>query len=78
MQGVFYRKSTVEKANALQLFGWVKNSRDGSVEMEAEGDRQAIDDLIKWCKTGPKNAVVTHVEVDEVKIHGYSDFRIIR
>lgn len=78
VQGVFYRKSTVEKAKRLSLCGWVKNNADGSVEILAEGDKQAIDMIINWCKTGPKNALVSNVEIHKVSIHGYSDFRIVR
>ena len=77
VQGVFYRKYTVEKAQSLSLCGWVKNREDGSVEIFAEGDKQIIDMLISWCKTGPKNAVVMDIDVSEVPLQGYSDFRII-
>lgn len=78
VQGVFYRKSAVEKAVSLSLYGWVKNNPDGSVEIEAEGCKTAIGQLINWCKTGPKNAIVDRVEEYEVPLANYSDFRIIR
>lgn len=78
VQGVFYRKSAAEKAVSLGLYGWVKNNPDGSVEIEATGDKTSIEQLISWCKTGPKNAKVDKVEEYELPLTNFSDFRIIR
>ncbi len=61
VQGVFFRASTLEQAQSLNLAGWVKNLPDGSVEILAEGTRYALDDLVRWCRQGPPEA-----EVDDV------------
>jgi len=61
VQGVFYRASTLEQAQGLNLTGWVKNLADGSVEVVAEGSRHALEDLLEWCKRGPPAAEVEHV-----------------
>ena len=41
VQGVFYRGWTVDAAPALGLDGWVRNRRDGSVEILAAGPEEA-------------------------------------
>jgi len=58
VQGVFFRASALEKAQSLNLKGWVRNLADGSVEILAEGSRYALEDLCEWCKVGPPDAVV--------------------
>lgn len=63
VQGVFFRASAEEKARELGLTGWVRNRSDGTVEIVAEGDREALEKLISWCHIGPKHARVTRVEV---------------
>jgi acylphosphatase len=64
VQGVYYRASTVQKAQKLGLTGWVINCPDGSVEAVAEGARQKLDELIAWCRQGPTGARVASVDVD--------------
>jgi len=64
VQGVFFRASTREEAKRLGVSGWVKNRRDGNVEALVEGDREAVERLIDWCRNGgPPSARVTGVEV---------------
>ncbi|HEY9552768.1 acylphosphatase [Allosphingosinicella sp.] len=65
VQGVFYRGWTVERARALGLSGWVRNRRDGSVEILARGPGEAIEALIEQCHEGPPAALVTDIEVQE-------------
>jgi acylphosphatase len=66
VQGVFYRASTCDRAAELGLVGWVRNCADGSVELEAEGPRERVDELIAWCRRGPTGARVTGVEIEEL------------
>ena len=63
VQGVFYRESTRQQAEALKLRGAVRNLRDGRVEVQVAGDEQSVASLIKWLKTGPKLAKVSNIEV---------------
>jgi acylphosphatase len=65
VQGVGFRAATAEEARRAQVAGWVRNLRDGSVEVEAEGSVQAVDGLIKWLRRGPSLARVTAVEIDD-------------
>lgn len=63
VQGVFFRASTLERAQSLRLFGWVENLPDGAVEIVVEGPRYAVDSMIEWAKQGPYLAEVTDVNV---------------
>jgi acylphosphatase len=62
VQGVGYRWWTVDQASALGLAGWVRNRRDGSVEILAIGAAQALESLVAACARGPAAASVTAVE----------------
>lgn len=64
VQGVYYRASTVQQAQALALTGWVMNCPDGSVEVWTEGSEEQIEQLIAWCRQGPQGARVTDVVVE--------------
>lgn len=64
VQGVYYRASAAEQAAALGLAGWVRNLRDGRVELVAEGPPAAVDALLRWCAQGPAHARVEAVEVE--------------
>ena len=46
VQGVGFRYYAVNKANQLGLTGWVRNLPDGTVEMEVQGEKPLIDQLI--------------------------------
>ncbi len=78
VQGVFYRKTTHKKAIELGLTGWVKNLRDGSVEIEVEGPESQMVEFVTWCATGPKNAEVSQLIQQEIEGKGFKDFSIMR
>lgn len=63
VQGVFFRQSAVDEARRLGLRGWVRNCPDGRVELEAEGEREKVEALVRWCGRGPPAARVEGVEV---------------
>ena len=52
VQGVFFRAYAKDEAERLNLTGWVKNRWDGKVEMVIEGEKEKIDEMIKWCYKG--------------------------
>ena len=62
VQGVFFRSSTQNQAKQLGLSGWVRNLPDGRVEVLAQGDSIAIDQLRSWLEVGPRHASVSDVE----------------
>lgn len=65
VQGVWFRGWAVDQARALGLAGWVRNRRDGSVEILAEGKAAAVTALIERCRHGPPAARVDRVDVEE-------------
>ena len=63
VQGVGYRMFVERNAGALALDGWVRNRRDGGVEVVVSGPATAIDEFTARCRAGPPAARVDRVEV---------------
>ena len=63
VQGVGFRESMREVAQALQVHGWVRNRVDGSVEAMLQGAREDVERLLEWSHNGPPGASVRFVEV---------------
>jgi acylphosphatase len=78
VQGVFFRKRTMEMALQVGVTGYVLNLPDGRVKIEAHGDSQSVEQLISWCRTGPPSAKVTDVQVIEIPEDEYATFTIRR
>jgi len=77
VQGIFFRANTQQKAEQLGIKGWVRNTSDGKVEAVFVGDKQKVDEIIKWCHQGPSMAEVENVEIEEKEsTDEYSDFTI--
>jgi acylphosphatase len=74
VQGVFYRGWSVAAARALGLRGWVRNRRDGSVEMLVQGDAEQVGAMIARCREGPPAARVERVEIAEDDAEAPLDF----
>lgn len=66
VQGVAFRQSTRRHARQLLLDGWVRNDREGRVEIFAQGDEDSVNQLVDWLWTGPPYAQVTGLESDTV------------
>ena len=64
VHGVGFRANTRRMAYQLGLKGWVRNLRDGSVEITAEGEEEIVERLIQWCHRGPTSAYVSNVTVE--------------
>mgnify|MGYP005846206011 CR=1 FL=1 len=63
VQGVWFRQSTKNRAQELNLAGWVRNNPDGSVEALFEGEEAAIKAAIEWCRRGPDRARVEDLQL---------------
>ena len=77
VQGVFFRASAQARASELDLAGWVRNLSDGTVEIHAEGSKDAIGRFIEWCQKGPPSAKVSCCDVDWVAPQVMSNFKIL-
>jgi acylphosphatase len=64
VQGVYFRDTTRQTARALNVAGWVRNMPDGSVEVTAEGPRQALESLLNFLHAGPIQARIERVEAE--------------
>jgi len=62
VQGVGFRYYVQRKARQLGLPGWVRNNDDGSVELVAEGERDALEQLKRAVEEGPRGARVDRVD----------------
>lgn len=71
-----FRFSTSRRAERAGVSGFVRNLDDGTVEIEAEGARPAVDSLIDWARSGPPSADVTDIEIAEREPIGDNRFRI--
>src|SRR5437588_12296090 len=61
VQGVGYRAFTQRAAKDLGLSGWVRNLYDGRVQVEVEGPRAKVEELLEHLRRGPGPAEVTEV-----------------
>lgn len=66
VQGVFFRASTKEKADQLGIKGWVRNEPDGSVLIEAEGEKSVLHEFKEWCSVGPSSAHVKETVIESI------------
>ena len=79
VQGVWFRKSTKEKADELGVSGTVQNLPSGQVKVVAQGDKDALAVLIEWLKIGPKYAEVQSISKEPVdEPPQFQKFEIIR
>ncbi|WP_392534121.1 acylphosphatase [Nostoc sp. C117] len=78
VQGVGYRYSTVDTASQLGLTGWVRNLPDSRVEAVFEGAREVVDEMVRWCHSGPPAAVVQEVLVQYEEPEGLQRFQVKR
>ena len=77
VQGVFFRMETKRAADRLGLTGWVRNRPDRTVEAVFEGNRERVEDILKWCERGPELALIHHVEVTwSEPTHEFRNFSI--
>jgi acylphosphatase len=75
VQGVSYRYWTVTEATARGLDGWVRNRRDGNVEVFVTGPAATVDEMIEACRQGPRASRVTDIEIHNETTRAERGFR---
>ena len=77
VQGVGFRYFVQRQALRMSLDGWVRNTADGAVELEAQGDARTIAAFIAALKQGPPLSRVDRVHNTEMPLHdGETGFRV--
>ena len=76
VQGVFFRDTTRRRAESLGVAGWAANRPDGTVEVVAEGEPDAIERLVDFLREGPRRADVDDVDVSEEEPEGLGGFDV--
>lgn len=76
VQGVFFRASTRDVATSLGLNGYARNLPDGRVEVVAEGDVAAMQQLREWLQHGPELARVDEIIESDSPLPTVDGFRI--
>ncbi len=78
VQGVFFRASTKAVADQMGVKGLVKNEKDGSVYIEAEGTASILEMFIDWCNEGPEKAQVESVSISDGEMRGFKNFEVMK
>ena len=76
VQGVFFRDSVRGLARAAGVQGWVRNTPDGTVEAVFEGEPEAVERLVAFCRQGPRGARVDSLVVSPEEPEGLRGFAI--
>ena len=76
VQGVYFRASTRDKAVELDVKGWCKDQKNGSVIIHAEASEESLTTLVAWCHNGPEMAAVKEVFSQEVEMESFKTFEI--
>jgi acylphosphatase len=76
VQGVGFRFAVARAADVRGVAGWVRNRGDGTVEAVFEGELDAVESLVRFCREGPRGAEVSRVDVVDEKPEGLSRFDV--
>ena len=78
VQGVWFRRFTQNTATELGISGWVKNSDDGSVIVEASVPDSVYEDFLRALKKGPPLARVDEIIVQDIDRSYSGGFEVVR
>lgn len=77
VQGVFFRAFAERVAKQLGVAGYVRNLPDGTVEVQAEGEKGQLEELLGYLKKGPPHSLVDRVDVSwSEETRDFTDFTI--
>jgi acylphosphatase len=76
VQGVFFRDSLRRLAERAGVAGWARNAPDGTVEAAFEGEPEAVERLVEFCRKGPRGAAVEQVDVFGERPEGLRSFSV--
>ena len=76
VQGVFFRDTMRRMAQSRGVAGWASNTPEGTVEAAFEGEPEAVESMVRFCRQGPRGASVSRVEVFDEQPEGLTGFVI--
>ena len=77
VQGVYFRQNTRIVATRHGVMGWVRNLKDGRVELVLEGNEMDVNEVIEWCYAGPPKATVEDVNINYERYTGeFREFKV--
>jgi len=78
VQGVSFRATTKAVADQMGVRGLVRNEKDGSLAIEAEGDDILLEIFLEWCHEGSDRSIIENVSVTEGVLKNYQNFEIVK
>jgi len=76
VQGVGFRAFCRSTARTLGIKGWVRNLRDGRVELVIQGPPAKVEKMVENVKEGPSFAKVDDIEIKNEECEDFSTFEI--
>jgi acylphosphatase len=76
VQGVFFRETARRRALSAGLAGWIRNVPNGTVEAVFEGEPDAVERLVDFCREGPRGARVEWLDVAAEEPERLADFQV--
>lgn len=77
VHGIFFRAFVKEKANRLNVKGFVRNLSNGKVEAVLEGKVDNVNAMIELCRQGPPHSQVKRVDIKDERFQGFKQFKIL-
>lgn len=78
VQGVGFRYFARDIASEMDLTGYVKNTVDGHVEIEVQGDSKKVDTFVEKIRIGPQLSRVTSYMTNDMSIVEHESEFIVR
>jgi|SRR5476651_262439 len=78
VQGVGFRVAAKAVADQLGVKGSIRNQRDGSVAIEAEGDDTMLEIFLDFCREGSDTAHISSVDLHEGELKNYRNFEVLK
>lgn len=78
VQGVSFRATTKAVADQMGVRGIVRNEKDGSVYIEAEGSDLLLEVFLEWCHEGSDRSKIENVEVAPGELKNYQNFSVLK
>ena len=76
VQNVGFRFYTARIAREFKIEGFVRIEPDGSVYIEAEGDKDELETFVSWCRRGPQWARVDQCDIQQQPLMNYKGFSV--